>query len=505
MAKSKEIEVEGNSKTEFQKQQQASMDATIQLLTELGGGKVNQEQGIRYVPGTQIGLPTDPQNMDYETASELLSKAAEDQRELHSFTRSFKYRPLDGAAAFERALIRITGLAAHGMTVQTFFGPIRPYRIDVPVGVNETISVPWGNLQFPIFKAEIQIGATRDRELGVISEITITAPKKFASAIEGLWKVVAEELRERSIFKGKAFTGTEEPKFFDPFKVKRSQVVYSENAERRLETSVWGPIRTAELQRAEGLALNTKNLLAGPYGTGKTLGLAITAQEAVTAGWTFIQAKSNEDLTAVLQTAVMYSPAVVAIEDIDLIVDDNSDKKLADLLELFDGMTMKNNEVMVVMTSNHAEDLPKGMLRAGRIDSLIEIGSLDQAGVERLIKSVIPAGKLDPDTDYAAVYRAMEGFAPAFIKETFSSAQRAAIVRTGSRDYLLSTPDFENAALILKAQHEMHERAGEIPAGDPLEALFHKVITDALDRELPKYEVYDYDDDKVGNLKKGQD
>lgn len=499
-----DIELSEDGNVAFQKEQADSAKATLELLAKLGGGKINQEQGITYDGGTQIKLPLDPNAMPYDVASRVLAKAAEDQKELHTFRETFPFRPWDGAAAFERALVKVWGLAAHGKTTYSMFGVNRPYRVTVATGVNETITVPYGTLQFPMFgdAAVIEVGAAVDKRYGMISCIEITAPKRYSAAIAGLWKVVREELDERSIYKGKAFTGTDEPMFFDPFKIKREQVVYSEETERRLENSVWGPIRTADLQRAEGLPVNTKNLLAGPFGTGKTLALTLTAQEAVNANWTFIQARTTENLTAVIQTAVMYSPAVVAIEDIDLVAGVESDKKIAELLELFDGMGMKNNEVMVVMTSNHAHNLQKGMLRAGRIDALIEIGALDQAGVERLIKALIPAHKLDPATDYAAVYQAMSGYEPAFIKETFSSAQRAAVVRSGSRDYLLGTTDFENAALMLRPQHDMHRNAGMAPEQDPLERLFEKVVQKALDTELPKYEVRDYDNDKVGNLTK---
>ena len=44
------------------------------------------------------------------------------------------------------------------------------------------------------------------------------------------------------------------------------------------------------------------------------------------------------------------------------------------IMELFDGISVKSREVMVVMTSNRAAEMHKGMLRAGRIDAAIEEG-----------------------------------------------------------------------------------------------------------------------------------
>lgn len=434
--------------------------ATYALLVQLGGKKITDQSGINYIEGTAIGLPTDPQTMTKAEAAKILAAAAKNEEMEHAFSRVFKYRPWDGAHALNESLRKVFGTSGEGAMQMTMFGPQPPEKIQIEVDVDKEISVPWGNIDFPLLDAVITTGVTKDVQFGELFRLTITAPKKHYAAIEGLFAAIEEELKTNSIYRGKAFVGVDKPMFIDPHKIERRKVVYAEDVFIRLENSIWGTIRTAALQRQEGLPVNVKAVLHGPYGTGKSLALGLTAQTAIENGWTFIQCTTGkDDLTRVMQTAALYAPCVVGVEDIDVLAQAGSEENNSKLLELFDGVSVKNNQVMVVMTSNKAADMHKGMLRAGRIDAAIEIGPLDKAGVERLIRVSIPEGKLDTKIVWEKVHEAMQGYEPAFIKETFVSAQRAAIIRSNSVRYRLTTEDFVAAALLLRPQHELHGNA----------------------------------------------
>jgi transitional endoplasmic reticulum ATPase len=39
------------------------------------------------------------------------------------------------------------------------------------------------------------------------------------------------------------------------------------------------------------------------------------------------------------------------------------------------------------MTTNHKDEIHKGMLRPGRLDAIIEIGAMDRPGVEKLART----------------------------------------------------------------------------------------------------------------------
>lgn len=477
----------------YEESRKALEKATYALLVQLGGQKITDQSGINYIAGSAIGLPTEPQTMTKAEAAKLLAAAAKNEEMEHAYSRIFKFRPWDGANALQLALKKVFGTAGEGAMQMTMFGPQPPEKIQIEVGVNKEISVPWGNINFPLLDAVITTGVSRNVDFGDLFRLSVKAPKKHGAAIEGLFVAIEEELKTNSIYRGKAFVGVERPMFIDPHRIERKKVVYAEDVFVRLENSIWGPIRTAELQRKEKLSVNVKAVLHGPYGTGKSLALGLTAQTAIENGWTFIQCTTGkDDLKQVMQTAALYSPCVVGIEDIDVLAAASSEEDNSKLLELFDGISVKNNEVMVVMTSNKAADMHKGMLRAGRIDAAIEIGPLDQAGVEKLIKVSIPEGKLDPKMDWPAVHEAMEGFEPAFIKETFVSAMRAAIVRTESLNYRLSTKDFIAAALLLRPQHDLHNNAK-----DKREQLgIHDLIGEIVAEQLKGHKV-DLDDGEI--------
>lgn len=472
------------------REQAKKQKETYDLLVKLGGNKLTEESGILYHGnGQQILLP---QGMTKATAAKLLAAAAKNEETEHDFVHVFKFRPWDGANALQETLKEIFGTSGEGLAQQTMFGPQPPKKITIETGVNEEKQVPWGLISFPLLEAVIATGAVMDDTYGQLFQLTVTAPKKHGAAIEGLFRAVEHTLMSKSIYKGKAFVGAVKPSFFDPYKLDRNKIVYADDVMGRLESSVWGVIRTADVQRAEGLSLNNKIVLHGPYGTGKSEAGRITAQEALDNGWTFIQGHTGkDDLEMVMQTAALYAPSVVFIEDIDALAnaEANEGEDGSRLLELFDGISVKDREVMVIMTSNRAAEMHKGMLRAGRIDAAIEVAALDRAGVEKLIRVSIPAERLDPATDFDPVHEAMEGYEPAFIKETFVSARRAAISRTGSSSYVLTTEDFVNAANLLRPHWELHQNAKEKKdLGTPLEEGLRELIATTLQGHRVDYD-----------------
>jgi transitional endoplasmic reticulum ATPase len=466
----------------------------LDKLRELGGGRITEESGIAYHQGRQILLP---EGMTLKSAARLVTAQAKSMEEAHAFSKVFRYRPWDGAYALQETLREIFGVGGTGKAIHTFFGTNPPEYRSVEVAPGEEVRIPWGLIDFPVLEAEIMTGATNDPQYGLLFQVTITAPKKYEPQINGIWMAVEEYLKRNSIYKGKAIVGVgrlgrdgfEYPTFLDPKATDPAKVAYRRDVFDRLNSSVWGPIRTASLQRAAGMKLNRKTLLYGPYGTGKSLAGGLTARVATENGWTFIQCKTGEeDLQKVLKTAELYAPAVVFIEDIDVLIESDP-KKMSELLEQFDGVSSKNKEVMVLMTSNHVDSLSKGMTRVGRIDAAIEIGSLDREGIERLISATFSPDMLGDDIDYEAIFEAMEGYEPAFIMGTFNLTKSNAIVRSESLDFQLSTEDFVLAADTLRNQHDTHRAAEDRPAVDTFGQSMATVVSNEVRRELQSHKV----------------
>lgn len=467
---------------------------TLARLREIGGSQITEESGISYHDGRQILLP---EGMSLKQAAKLTTNQAISMEEQHDFTKVFKYRPWDGAFALQETLKEIFGLSGTGKAIHTMFGSTPPKYLNVEIGIGQEVRVPWGHIDFPPFEGMFITGATNDPNYGMLFQVVCRAPKKFEPEIEGLWLAVEDTLRRKSIYKGKAIVGVgkatrdgfDNPSFLDPYAINPDSVAFKQEVYDRLEASVWGPIRTADLQRKSGLKLNRKTLLFGPYGTGKSLAGGLTARVAYDNGWTFIQTKTGEeDLGKVLNTAELYSPAVVFIEDIDTLIESDP-AEMAKLLELFDGISSKNHEVMVLMTSNHADSLSKGMTRVGRIDAAIEIGDLDEEGIRRLIAATFEPQMLDDDIDFERIVESMEGYEPAFIMGTFNLTKSNAIVRSGSKDFKLTTKDFVLAADTLRNQHDTHTNAADRPAVDTFGQSMGKLIAETVDERLQGHKV----------------
>lgn len=457
------------------KQEQASEKRLLATLAELGGKRVTDDDIV--FEGTKIVLPN---TMTPRSAIKFLTQHIEQQEEVTQFSRVMNYRPWDGAHAMQSALKKVFGTTGIAKATYSFFGKNPPQVITIDVGVNQQAQVPWGQIEFPILNATLYLGQSNHPEFGPLFSLTVECPRKFGGHVEGLFKAIENELREHSIYRGKSFNGATMPQFIDPYSVNRKKVVYNDDVERQLEANIWGVLRHTEVQRKAGLPLKRAVLLSGPYGTGKSMAAALTGQVAVENGWTFVQCRPGKDnLAEVMQTALLYQPAVVFYEDVDTIAQGGDPDQVSQLLDLFDGITAKGTELIVVMTTNHAELIHKGMVRPGRLDAVIKIEALNHQGVENLIKATVPQYLMGEELDYELIGKAMEGFLPAFIKEAIDRAVRYNIARTNGQPEKLTTDDFVDAALGLRPQLDLMNGAGEGTRPDSLTVAMTNVAKEA--------------------------
>ena len=463
-------------------------------LSDLAGKRVGTDRIKRLGTGYTL-----PESTTLAEDIKFLVNYAESQETETAFTRMFRYRPWDGAAAFQSALMRVWGTAGIGQATYSFFGKEPPQMRTIDVGPHHQLQVPWGNVRFEPLAATITLGAIQDRDFGMLFTMTVTAPKKYASQVEGLFVLVENELRENSIYKGKAFTGAEEPSFLDPYAVDARKVVYSDEVQSQLDANIWSMLRHTDTIRKLGLPLKRSVLLGGPYGCGKSLGAAITAQIATENGWTFIQCRPDDDLGQTLQTARLYQPAVVFYEDIDNLTRQGDPAAISKLLDMFDGISIKGTELAMVLTTNKVERIHKGMLRPGRLDALINIGALDHDGFIKLVKVSVPEGKLDPDLDFDAIAVAMEGFLPAFVKEAIDRAIRYSVSRVGGEADVYTTEDFIHSATGLRPQLDQMNEAMDTISPEPLSAALSREVVGAMTGG--KVAVYDRDDQHRFTLK----
>ncbi|MGH3388489.1 MAG: AAA family ATPase, partial [Actinomadura sp.] len=328
-----------------------------------------------------------PEGMGYGEAYGILQRHERDAETPTSWDRQFNYRPDDGAHATREVLLRMFGMAmGESRQVGGFFGTqvIPSETRDIAVSLSKRLQVPWGMVTIPRLPGlELMLCDRHPHpEYGQVFELHVEGPRKYKAEVEAILNAIEEELRTNSIYRGQALTGSSRLEFFDVAGFDAEQIVFADQVERTLNAKLWSVLRYPDVVRQQGVPLKRAVLLYGPYGTDKTSAGIITGQISVENGWTFLSAKTGDNIEDVLRTARLYQKAVVVFfEDIDR-ESANDEDGLAELLDAFDGVTAKGGELIVVMTTNRYQDIPKGMLRPGRLDAVVKIAELDRGGTE---------------------------------------------------------------------------------------------------------------------------
>lgn len=460
-------------------QQQKAAKAALHQLA-LVGGLLNAEDDIIF-QGTKYVLPEKTSVM--EAINFLHEKHREDERSM-TFSREYLYRPWDGARATFEALRKAFGMVSQrSTTVQTLFGDteVPPALITIPISAHETAQVPWGSFGVPHLKGvTLSAGYSMHREYGLVFQLQAEGPRKYRHHIEGIFKLVEEELKTNSLYRGKAFDGQDQPQFLDLQGVNPDKVIYSDLVTTQMEANIWALLRYPEKMQELGVPLKRAVLLEGPYGTGKTLAAYLTAQVAEDCGWSFLLCRPGRDeFKTVMATARLYQPAVVFFEDVDAVADVESDQ-VRQLLDIFDGIQAKGTQIICVLTTNHVEKIHKAMVRPGRLDAVIHIGALDADGIRKLVEATVPADLLSSDIDWKEVTDAMSGFLPAFCREAIDRTVRYNVARHKGTVTKLETMDFVDAALGLRPQLQLMEEAKDDHKTDPLSQAMHQTIHGAM-------------------------
>lgn len=379
--------------------------------------------------------------MSYSSAQIVLARRERYEEEYVQISERFEDFPLDAALAFHKAMARTYGWV-NAETVKTFFGAHYPSMVSIPVSVDATELVPMGRFTLPGLDDDaIDVSIVMPPGEKAYLEIEATVKRKFEPEIRELLTLTKKILKDESIYRGKAFKirftdddGDDESmpvvSFIDTTRVNRDQLILNHYTARSVAARIWTPIERAREVKAAGVKLKRGALLAGPYGTGKTLTAYITAQIAVNNGWTFLYCEKTSDLARCLRTAAQYPPAVLFCEDLDRITSGRRNVKHDELLNILDGVDTKEAEVMVVFTTNHQENIGDAFLRPGRIDVIVPFTKPDAQSAERLVR--LYAGESLAEGEHLeAVGKALEGRIPAVIEEVVASSKLYGIQERG--------------------------------------------------------------------------
>lgn len=429
------------------------------VFKQLAAGPVVGTSDI-VVGGKKIILPDGMSGMQVIVA--ILNWVIQ-QEQYTDFTRTFSYRPYDGANAANAVMQTLYGFVI-GTQTHTEFGPINPQIIEIDVGPDETAQIPWGKVLLPSLDALVSLEATRHPEYGMVFRMRVHAQHKHADEVRVLFEAVEDHLRHNSIYRGKAITatGSTEPTYMDLSAVEVERIRYPDRIQNLLDVNVLGPMRMTAAYDEINIPTGVCTLAAGGFGTGKTLAGQLAGLVAIQSNWTALYASSGAHIIELLQLAKLYAPCFIFAEDID-VFGASDVANLQAMLEAFDGVQAKGHKIVVLLTANNPQNMAAAMLRCGRTDVLINMNEQDAGSVERLIQAKIGPNQLAADIDYATIARATKDFSPAFIGQVAELAARAALFEhQGATSFKLTNDN------LLEAAHQV--------------GILHKVMVEAMSR-----------------------
>ena len=217
--------------------------------------------------------------------------------------------------------------------------------------------------------------------------------------------------------------------------VRRDEVVLPEPTLTLLDRNVIRFIESRPALRSLGQSTRKGILLYGPPGTGKTHTIRYLAANLPGHTTLIITAGEMGLLSHYMALARLLQPAMVVIEDVDLIARDREDMNspceeslLNALLNEMDGLK-DNADILFVLTTNRPEQLEGALAgRPGRIDQAIEVPLPDDIGRAKLVR-LYGGGLTLTDAIVAEAAMHTAGVSAAFIKELMRRVAQSNVMR----------------------------------------------------------------------------
>lgn len=406
--------------------------------------KVVKDKDVTIVRSSDTRQIILPQGMALKEAAKWLEKKDKEEEKEVQLNIELNCFPLDGAVAFRKALTEIYGFVSN-VDTPGWFGPEPPTFINVPVSINESLSVPWGRVKIPGIDGYLETsmrgaptpkfvlaGLVKQRDMFKIEELTAKISEILAT--DSIYKGKAIMLDLEWLRENKRFNPTgNAPQFtIEVDKIRPEELIFPANVEEDIQLGLFTPIEQTQHCRDHQIPLKRGVLLAGDYGTGKTLTAYVTAKKAVENGWTFIYLKNVLDLAQGFRFAAQYAPAVIFAEDVDRVAGvsaaDERSEEIDAVLNSFDGVESKRLELITVLTTNHLDRLTQAILRPGRCDLLVQVTRPDAAAAIRLVK-LYGRDLIAADAKYDIIGAALNNHLPAEIREAVERAKLAAVSR----------------------------------------------------------------------------
>lgn len=252
--------------------------------------------------------------------------------------------------------------------------------------------------------------------------------------------------------------------------MRREELILPPGMLEGIEGQILGVNRHRAALLAHGQHLKRGVLLFGPPGTGKTHTIRYLMSRLPESTVVILTGNALGIIKQACEVARALEPALVVVEDVDLIAQDRSmgphtNPLLFQMLNEMDGLD-GDADVTFVLTTNRVDTLePALAMRPGRVDHAVEVPLPDAEGRRRLLE--LYRGGLDLDlSDSEALIERMAGVTASFVKELIRRAALIAITEQEGEDeesngtpLHVSTAHLDQALEILAgARHQLTRR-----------------------------------------------
>lgn len=293
------------------------------------------------------------------------------------------------------------------------------------------------------------------RESGVRIEMMVPAGTAGAELVQQCFSALEEAVQAARTYRGKILSLDADPDYRGRSRgitvhrlasIGRDKVILPDQTLRLLDRNVLNFVGTREMLRSLGQSTRKGILLYGPPGTGKTHTIRYLATHLPGHTTLIITAEQIGLLGAYMNLARLLQPAMVVIEDVDLIARQRDDMSgceeplLNRLLNEMDGLK-PDADILFVLTTNRPQQLESALAgRPGRIDQAIEVPLPDETGRGKLVRLYGKGLPLDEPV-VAEAARRTEGTSCAFIKELMRRLAQASLARDGGKSVISADID----------------------------------------------------------------
>jgi SpoVK/Ycf46/Vps4 family AAA+-type ATPase len=243
-----------------------------------------------------------------------------------------------------------------------------------------------------------------------------------------------------------------------------NDIIPHEHARAELDF-IAAAIRNRDMLKAEGLSIKRGLLLSGPPGDGKSTAIECFVN-GIAGEATVIIVEAVDHIRAVYHLAQTLAPAVVILEDLDLMTKSRQDPYsfaakddvTGELLQVLSGGSAYA-DIVTIATTNHPEAIDEALAkRAGRFDAHIRMGYPSDADKQRILDLYLDRFGVNDDFTRRRLHQTLTRdlsrlhLVPAHIEEFVKAGIKRARLVQRAPEYLDFEPGIEATKSIATAK-----------------------------------------------------